>query len=163
MGRSPPLPHHPQRRRQRGTAGAQHAGRSSLINIKRDDALLHLLTGHYRSPPLPHHPQRRRQRGTAGAQHAGRSGLINIKRDDALLHLLTGHYRGSGNFTTQIETTPSHGSASPCSENRSVWLVHGAASPAMGLVVATGSPKLALSNGTVNRTCATWSRGEDHA
>ena len=27
---------------------AQHAGRSSLINIKRDDALLHLLTGHYR-------------------------------------------------------------------------------------------------------------------
>ena len=47
MGRSPPLPHHPQRRRQRGTAGAQHAGRSSLINIKRDDALLHLLTGHY--------------------------------------------------------------------------------------------------------------------
>ena len=48
MGRSPPLPHHPQRRRQRGTAGAQHAGRSSLINIKRDDALLHLLTGHYR-------------------------------------------------------------------------------------------------------------------
>ena len=36
-----------QRRRQRGTAGAQHAGRSSLINIKRDDALLHLLTGHY--------------------------------------------------------------------------------------------------------------------
>ena len=26
---------------------AQHAGRSGLINIKRDDALLHLLTGHY--------------------------------------------------------------------------------------------------------------------
>ena len=48
MGRSPPLPHHPQRRQQRGTAGAQHAGRSSLINIKRDDALLHYLTGHYR-------------------------------------------------------------------------------------------------------------------
>ena len=47
MGRSPPLPHHPQRRRQRGTAGAQYAGRSGLINIKRDDALLHLLTGHY--------------------------------------------------------------------------------------------------------------------
>ena len=47
MGRSPPLPHHPQRRRQRGTADAQHAGRSGLINIKRDDALLHLLTGHY--------------------------------------------------------------------------------------------------------------------
>ncbi|CAI8041098.1 hypothetical protein GBAR_LOCUS22838, partial [Geodia barretti] len=43
MGRSPPLPHHPQRRRQRGTAGAQHAGRSGLINIKRDDALLHYL------------------------------------------------------------------------------------------------------------------------
>ena len=32
-----------QRRRQRGTAGAQHAGRSGLINIKRDDALLHYL------------------------------------------------------------------------------------------------------------------------
>ena len=47
MGRSPPLPHHPQRRRQRGTAGAQYAGRSGLINIKRDDALLHYLTGHY--------------------------------------------------------------------------------------------------------------------
>ena len=28
------LPHHPQRRRQRGTAGAQYAGRT--INIKRD-------------------------------------------------------------------------------------------------------------------------------
>ena len=28
---------------------AQYAGRSGLINIKRDDALLHLLTGHY--PP----------------------------------------------------------------------------------------------------------------
>ncbi len=52
MGRSPPLPHHPQRRRQRGTAGAQYAGRSGLINIKRDDALLHLSTGHY----LRHHP-----------------------------------------------------------------------------------------------------------
>ena len=39
-----------QRRRQRGTADAQHAGRSSLINIKRDDALLHLLTGHYHRP-----------------------------------------------------------------------------------------------------------------
>ncbi len=47
MGRSPPLPHHPQRRRQRGTAEAQYAGRSGLINIKRDDALLHYLTGHY--------------------------------------------------------------------------------------------------------------------
>ena len=47
VGRSPPLPHHPQRRRQRGTADAQYAGRSGLINIKRDDALLHLLTGHY--------------------------------------------------------------------------------------------------------------------
>ena len=47
MGRSPPLPHHPQRRRQRGTAGAQYAGRSGLININEDDALLHLLTGHY--------------------------------------------------------------------------------------------------------------------
>ena len=33
---SPPLPHHPQRRRQRGTAGAQHAGRSGLINIKKE-------------------------------------------------------------------------------------------------------------------------------
>ena len=31
----------------RGTADAQYAGRSGLINIKRDDALLHLLTGHY--------------------------------------------------------------------------------------------------------------------
>ena len=47
-GPNPPLPHHPQRRRQRGTAGAQYAGRSGLINIKRDDALLHYLTGHYR-------------------------------------------------------------------------------------------------------------------
>ena len=28
VGRSPPLPHHPQRRRQRGTADAQYAGRS---------------------------------------------------------------------------------------------------------------------------------------
>ncbi len=40
--------HHPQRRRQRCAAGAQYASRSGLINIKRDDALLHLLTGHYR-------------------------------------------------------------------------------------------------------------------
>ena len=48
MGRSPPLPHHPQCRRQRGTAGAQYAGSSGLINIKKDDALVHLLTGHYR-------------------------------------------------------------------------------------------------------------------
>ena len=47
MGRSPPLPHHPQRRRQRGTADAQYAGRSGLININEDDALLPLLTGHY--------------------------------------------------------------------------------------------------------------------
>ena len=31
---SPPLPHHPQRRRQRGTAGAQYAGRSGLIASK---------------------------------------------------------------------------------------------------------------------------------
>ncbi len=46
-GPSPPLPHHPQRRRQRGTAEAQYSGRSGLINIKRDDALLHYLTGHY--------------------------------------------------------------------------------------------------------------------
>ena len=43
------LPHHPQRRRQRGTADAQYAGRSGLINIKRDDALLHYLTGHYQA------------------------------------------------------------------------------------------------------------------
>ncbi len=50
MGRSPPLPHHPQRRRQRGPAGAQHAGSSGLININKDDALLHYLTGHYRLP-----------------------------------------------------------------------------------------------------------------
>ena len=28
---------------------AQYAGRSGLINIKRDDALLHYLTGHYRA------------------------------------------------------------------------------------------------------------------
>ena len=35
------------RRRQRGSAGAQYAGSSGLINIKRDDALLHYLTGHY--------------------------------------------------------------------------------------------------------------------
>ena len=47
MDRSPPLPHHPQRRRQRGTAGAQYAGLSGLININKDDALLHYLTGHY--------------------------------------------------------------------------------------------------------------------
>ena len=46
-GPKPALPHHPQRRRQRGTADAQYAGRSGLINIKRDDALLHYLTGHY--------------------------------------------------------------------------------------------------------------------
>ena len=61
MGRSPPLPHHPQRRRQRGTADAQYAGRSGMINIKRDDALLHLLTGHYptltaRPPPASRKP-----------------------------------------------------------------------------------------------------------
>ena len=31
------------RRRQRGSAGAQYAGSSGLINIKRDDALLHYL------------------------------------------------------------------------------------------------------------------------
>ena len=31
----------------------QYAGRSSLINIKRDDALLHLLTGHHPSPGSP--------------------------------------------------------------------------------------------------------------
>ena len=36
VGRSPPLPHHPQRRRQRGTADAQHAGRSGLINTDPD-------------------------------------------------------------------------------------------------------------------------------
>ena len=35
------------RRRQRGSTGAQYAGSSGLINIKMDDALLHLLTGHY--------------------------------------------------------------------------------------------------------------------
>ena len=29
---------------------AQYAGRSGLINIKRDDALLHYLTGHYQTP-----------------------------------------------------------------------------------------------------------------
>ena len=46
-GPNPPLPHHPQRRRQRGTAGAQYAGRSGLINTDKDDALLHLLTGHH--------------------------------------------------------------------------------------------------------------------
>ena len=32
---------------QRHSTGAQYAGSSSLINIKRDDALLHLLAGHY--------------------------------------------------------------------------------------------------------------------
>ena len=46
-GPKPALPHHPQRRRQRGTAGAQYTGRSGLININEDDALLHLLTGRY--------------------------------------------------------------------------------------------------------------------
>ena len=58
VGRSPPLPHHPQRRRQRVTAGAQYAGRSGLINTKRDDALFHLLTGHYqpRRPPPRENP-----------------------------------------------------------------------------------------------------------
>ena len=39
------------RRRQRGSTGAQYAGSSGLINIKRDDALLHLLTGHYPFEP----------------------------------------------------------------------------------------------------------------
>ena len=34
---------------QHSTAGAQYAGSSGLINIKRDDALLHYLTGHYLS------------------------------------------------------------------------------------------------------------------
>ena len=47
MGRSPPLPHHPQRRRQRCAARAYYAGRSGLINTDKDDALLHLLTGHH--------------------------------------------------------------------------------------------------------------------
>ena len=37
------LPHHPQRPRQRGTAGAQYAGSSGLINTNKDDALLHYL------------------------------------------------------------------------------------------------------------------------
>ena len=35
------------RRRQRGSTGAQYAGSSGLINIKRDNVLLHYLTGHY--------------------------------------------------------------------------------------------------------------------
>ena len=35
------------RRRQRGSTGAEYAGSSGLINIKRDDALLHLLAGNY--------------------------------------------------------------------------------------------------------------------
>ena len=52
VGRSPPLPHHPQCRRQRGTAGAQYAGSSGLININEDDALLHYLTGHYLADSL---------------------------------------------------------------------------------------------------------------
>ena len=39
------------RRRQRGSTGAQYAGSSGLVNIKRDDALLHLLTGHYPFEP----------------------------------------------------------------------------------------------------------------
>lgn len=43
MGRGPPLPHHPQRRRQRGNADAQHAGCCGLININKDYVLLHLL------------------------------------------------------------------------------------------------------------------------
>ena len=47
MGRSPPLPHHPQRRRQRCAARAYYAGRSGLINTDKDDALLHYLTGHH--------------------------------------------------------------------------------------------------------------------
>ena len=59
MGRSPPLPHHPQRHRQRGPAGAQYAGLSGLINIKRDDALLHYLTGHYPSLSPDGSPVRR--------------------------------------------------------------------------------------------------------
>ena len=45
MGRSPPLPHHPQCRRQRGTAGAQYARSSGLINTKKDDAAFTLLDG----------------------------------------------------------------------------------------------------------------------
>ena len=32
------------RRRQRGSTGAQYAGSNGLINIARDDALLHLLS-----------------------------------------------------------------------------------------------------------------------
>ena len=72
MGRSPPLPHHPQRRRQRGTADAQYAGRSGLINIKRDDALLHYLTGHYLKSgaqclALPLHVEANKLVGSAGA------------------------------------------------------------------------------------------------
>ena len=46
-GPNPPLPHHPQRPRQRSAARAYYAGRSGLINTDKDDALLHLLTGHH--------------------------------------------------------------------------------------------------------------------
>ena len=49
MGRSPPLPHHPRCRRQRGATDTQYPGGNGLININKDDALLHLLTGHYRT------------------------------------------------------------------------------------------------------------------
>ena len=59
----PPLPHHPQRRRQRGATDAQYPGGSGLTGIKRDDALLHLLTGHYRD------------HGSSRASHAN-TGLI---------------------------------------------------------------------------------------
>ena len=47
MGRSPPLPHHPQRRRQRGTAGRPicWTQRPDQHQKPQDDALLHYLTG----------------------------------------------------------------------------------------------------------------------
>ena len=53
-------PHHPQRRRQRGPAGAQHAGNSGLINIRRDE------TRHYpesSSTKAIRWPLRNRRRG----------------------------------------------------------------------------------------------------
>ena len=43
-----PLPHHPNAVGNDALPEPQYASRSGLINIKRDDALLHLLTGHYR-------------------------------------------------------------------------------------------------------------------
>ena len=76
------LPHHPQCRRQRGTAGAQYAGSSGLINIKRDDALLHYLTGHYR----PIIPQRTHQSCFSDGLLGRRRPVATMLAERGLLH-----------------------------------------------------------------------------